>query len=169
MDKAHISEEELSFDGANHKLGFPKLLVIRNMEMRCLTFTNFINSSISLNFDFDIFQFFCVNLFKLKSQTLLRNILRFDLHQSSTEITLIVRINILESELSELRLETTEVPEAWSSVVLVVTLQVLWVSVDGSLEFSFVKFELVSKSIDTGFGSGCSNQFFDNSTDNIGV
>ena len=74
VNEAHISKIELTFNRTNHKLCFPKFLVIWNMEMRCFTFSNFVDSSISFNFDFDIFQFFGVNLFKLKSESLLRNI-----------------------------------------------------------------------------------------------
>jgi len=74
VNEAHISKIELTFNRTNHKLCFPKFLVIWNMEMRCFTFSNFVNSSISFNFDLDIFQFFGVNLFKLKSESLLRNI-----------------------------------------------------------------------------------------------
>jgi len=93
MNEAHISKEELSFNRTNHKLCFPKLLVIWNMEMRCFTFTNFVDSSISFNFDFDIFQLFGVYLLELELKTLFWNVFRFDLHKSSSQVACSIFLN----------------------------------------------------------------------------
>ena len=93
MNEAHISKVELSFNRTNHKLCFPKLLVIWNMEMRCFTFTNFVDSSISFNFDFDIFQLFGVDLLELELKTLFWNVFRFDLHKSSSQVACSIFLN----------------------------------------------------------------------------
>jgi hypothetical protein len=101
VNEAHISKIELTFNRTNHKLCFPKFLVIWNMEMRSFTFTNLVNSSISFNFDFNVFQLFGIDLFKLKNKFLLRNIFRFDLHQSSSQITLFILFNFFQFKFSE--------------------------------------------------------------------
>jgi len=149
VNEAHISEIELSINRTNHKLCFPKLLVIWNMEVRGLTFANFVNGSVSFNFDFNILQLFGVDLLKLKSETLFWNVFRFDLHKFSSEITLSICFNLFQFKCSEGRLNITEVAEIWRSGVRVVTSKSFWISITCFIEISVVKFELVSKSVNS--------------------
>ena len=55
----------------------------------------------------------------------------------------------------------------WTSSVIVLTGKILFVSISSSLKFSFVKFELVSKSVNSGFGSSLFAQIFNNPADHF--
>ena len=131
--------------------------------MRCLTFTNFVNSSISLNFDFDIFQLFGVDLLELELKSLFWNIFRFDLHKSSSEIACSVFVNFGQVKLTKSRITSFSESNLWGGAESVLIGKVLLVSITSSLKFSFVKFELMSKCVDSWFSSSLIAQIFNNS------
>lgn len=47
VNNTHVSDEVLTIFADNHKLTFPKLLVIRNLIVVCLTLSNFEHSLIT--------------------------------------------------------------------------------------------------------------------------
>ena len=73
MDKSHISDIELSIDGANHELCLPKLFVVWNMIMSRFSFTNLVDGSITLDGDLNMSEFFCINLLEFENQSLVRD------------------------------------------------------------------------------------------------
>lgn len=67
MDKAHISNVELTTNCNNHKLSFPELLIIRDVVVTSLAFTDFEDGSITFTFDLQALEFFGIGLVKLEN------------------------------------------------------------------------------------------------------
>jgi hypothetical protein len=55
VNKSKISDVVLTSEGDDHELGLPKFLIVWNLIMIGLTFSNLENSSITLENDFNVF------------------------------------------------------------------------------------------------------------------
>ena len=85
VDVAEISDVVLAIQDDNDELGIHQLFVVRNLVMVWLTFSNFENSSVSLEGELYIFKLLGIGSLELQSQGFLRDLVSSKDHRSSVE------------------------------------------------------------------------------------
>jgi len=66
MHKSEVSDVVLAIHADNHELSFPQFLIIGNLVVVCFSLSNFEDCSVSLEIDFNILKFLCVNTFEFE-------------------------------------------------------------------------------------------------------
>ena len=104
MDESEISDVILTTDVDDHELSFPKLLVIWDLVVISLTFTDFEDGSITLKVDFNILELFGIDRLKLEFKFLLWDDVRLQEGLSLLKDTWSVNIfsrHVLKRQVSE--------------------------------------------------------------------
>ena len=119
MDESKISDVVLTSKRDDHELSLPELLVVWNLIMIGFTFTNFENSSVTLENDFNVLQLLGVNTLKLEHELLVWNSCWFKDHLSLLENTWSIDIlssHVLQAEGVKVLL-ILEVLEHWHIII----------------------------------------------------
>ena len=147
MDKAEISDVILPTDVDDHELCFPKFLVVWDLIVIGLTFSDLENTSITLESDFHILELFGVDALKFELKSFFRNRIWSKNHFGLLQETWVVKVfagHILEGQVSE-NLVIFEVLKSWVGVVNVGSPKGILVGINGTLEVGLIKLELMLK------------------------
>jgi len=68
VDNTQVTDEVLAVLANDHQLGFPELLVVRDLVLVGLAFTNFVKTVIAIKSDAKILDLFSVDGFELQVQ-----------------------------------------------------------------------------------------------------
>jgi len=101
VNESHISDIELSVDGANHELCLPELFVVRNMVMSRFSFTNLVDGSVTLDSDLNVSEFFSIYLLEFEHQSLVGDAQSLQVDNLSLKIASLNWANFSQSDGSE--------------------------------------------------------------------
>lgn len=171
MDETQISDVVLAIERNYHELSLPELLVIWNLIVVCLSFTDLENGSITFEGDFNVLEFLGIDTFEFEHQFLLWDGLWLQDHFSFLENTWCVDVfsrHVLELKGSKIWV-ILEVLKHWVCVIGVCGSKRLSVGVAGALECSLVKFDLMFQGAVSSLVESLIYEVFYNLTDKIGL
>lgn len=86
MDNTQITDVILAILANNHELGFPKLLVVRDLVVVTFTFTNLEYTLLAFERDLKILELFSVNTFKLHVELVSSSLVGVSLEYRSLQV-----------------------------------------------------------------------------------
>lgn len=145
MDKTEISDVILTFNVDDHKLCFPKFFVVWNLIVIGFTLSDFEDTSVTFESDFDILELFSVNTLEFELKSFFWNTIWSENHFGLLQETWVVKVfagHILEGQVSE-NLIIFEVLKSWVGVINIGSSKGVLVGIDGTLEVGLIELELM--------------------------
>lgn len=173
MNISQVSHVILSINYNDQELGIHKFLVVWDLIMVWLAFSNFEHCSVAGESEFNVLKLFSVSANELHSQRLIWDGCTLDDHWLSIQNTGLVvdkvfvlnKFDVFQSIVDVSR----EKLSAWSFLILVLVDQRLFISKRGSFEFTLVHLHLTLKNIISSLFHSSIWDFRNNVCDHSGV
>lgn len=171
MNKTEVTDVVLTTLVDDHELRLPKFLVVGNLIMVRLAFTNFENGPIAFERDLNILQLSRVNTLKFQFESLLRKHIRTEQHLRLLQYARLVNVfswHVLETEVTE-DWVVLEVLHSWIQIIFVSNTKGIGIGIARFLKLCLVQLQLMLQSAVTVLVHGLANEVTDQLDDNLGV